>query len=300
MLSISNIKAWNNMKIGLVLSGGGAKGAYEAGVIRALHELDAYDKVKVVSGTSVGALNTAVFAMGDPSLAEKLWSDIGFSDVLAHNEKKDHESRSIGSIMEDISRSIQKEDKGFFAKLVPDDGLFAQAGLEKILRDTVDCSAIQKSGCEYYVCAYNTKAGRPDYFKLNDLGSETIIKATLASAAIPYVFDPVTIDGVSYADGGINDPSYPEKNADVTPIAPLKGKKLKLIIVVHLRTDNLPDYSAISPVPIIDIIPSRSLEPIRGTGTLNFSKANIQEKMELGYRDTVVAIAPKLIDLLKK
>lgn len=40
MLDRTTIKNWNSLKFGLVLSGGGAKGAYEAGAIYALHELD--------------------------------------------------------------------------------------------------------------------------------------------------------------------------------------------------------------------------------------------------------------------
>ena len=71
MLNSKNIDKWNNMKFGLVLSGGGAKGAYEAGAIKAMGEMDVIEKVYGVSGTSVGALNTLVFAMDDVALMEE-------------------------------------------------------------------------------------------------------------------------------------------------------------------------------------------------------------------------------------
>ena len=53
--------------IGLVLSGGGAKGAFQAGVWKAMCELGLADRVSVISGTSAGAINAAAFAaLRDP------------------------------------------------------------------------------------------------------------------------------------------------------------------------------------------------------------------------------------------
>lgn len=63
-------------RIGLVLSGGGAKGAYQVGVLRALHDLGIDRRISVVSGTSIGALNGALFVQGDLAEAEALWRSI--------------------------------------------------------------------------------------------------------------------------------------------------------------------------------------------------------------------------------
>ena len=68
---------------GLVLSGGGAKGAYEVGVWKALGEYGITDDITVISGTSVGALNAALFACSDSGEAEKLWrEEVGYSSFL--------------------------------------------------------------------------------------------------------------------------------------------------------------------------------------------------------------------------
>lgn len=56
---------FEGFKIRLVLSSGGAKGYYEAGVFKTLWELDLIDNVKVISETSVGAVNALLFAMND-------------------------------------------------------------------------------------------------------------------------------------------------------------------------------------------------------------------------------------------
>ncbi|MBQ2080829.1 MAG: patatin-like phospholipase family protein, partial [Treponema sp.] len=52
----------NGENIGLCLSGGGAKGAYEIGVMKAIEEKNLSPNIKSISGTSVGALNGTLFA----------------------------------------------------------------------------------------------------------------------------------------------------------------------------------------------------------------------------------------------
>ena len=73
------------MKIGLVLAGGGARGAYEIGVWKALRELGIDQYIKVVSGSSIGALNSMLFVQGDIDFAEKLWKSITKEQILHTN-----------------------------------------------------------------------------------------------------------------------------------------------------------------------------------------------------------------------
>lgn len=69
--------------IGLVLSGGGAKGAYEVGVWKALQEYGLDLDVKLISGASVGALNAGLFACTTSDEAKTLWeNEVGFSSFL--------------------------------------------------------------------------------------------------------------------------------------------------------------------------------------------------------------------------
>ena len=65
---------------GLVLEGGGAKGAYQIGAWRALKEAGV--RIRGVAGTSVGALNGALICMDDLEQAEKLWKTIAYSKVM--------------------------------------------------------------------------------------------------------------------------------------------------------------------------------------------------------------------------
>ena len=65
---------------GLVLDGGGARGAYQIGAWKALKE--AGIRINAVAGTSVGALNGALICMDDVEKAEQIWRDIAFSQVM--------------------------------------------------------------------------------------------------------------------------------------------------------------------------------------------------------------------------
>ena len=69
-----------NKEYGIVFDGGGARGAYQIGAWKALHEAGV--KINAVAGTSVGALNGALLCMGDLEKAEKLWENITYSDVM--------------------------------------------------------------------------------------------------------------------------------------------------------------------------------------------------------------------------
>ncbi|MCI8272280.1 MAG: hypothetical protein HFG16_08250 [Erysipelotrichaceae bacterium] len=70
----------------LVFSGGGAKGAYEVGVWKAMSELGIDRHIRMVAGTSVGALNAALFAQGDREEALCLWSMISNAHILTSHD----------------------------------------------------------------------------------------------------------------------------------------------------------------------------------------------------------------------
>ena len=70
------MKDFSTEEWGLVLNGGGGKGAYQIGVFKALFEHKICDYITAVSGTSSGALNSALFVHGDIDVAIKAWESI--------------------------------------------------------------------------------------------------------------------------------------------------------------------------------------------------------------------------------
>ena len=71
---------------GVVLEGGGAKGAYQIGAWKAFREAGL--KIRGISGTSVGALNGALMCMGDVEKAEHVWENISYSRVMDVDDEK--------------------------------------------------------------------------------------------------------------------------------------------------------------------------------------------------------------------
>ncbi len=299
MINLSRVKEWNALKFGLVLAGGGAKGSYQAGALQALYDLDIADKIYAVSGTSVGALNTLAFALNRKELCPEVWENIGFKDVLVRNEKENR--TKVRQLLRELSQqNIRLRDIDAVLGYLSREGksMFTQQGLRAMLERELDFAALRASSRALYVCAYDIAGGHPEYFDLSQLSDEEVIEATLASCAIPYVFPPVLLRGKSYADGGINTRSYSAANADNAPLAPLLKYQLDAVFVVHLQQD-APSCPAPEGGPrVIDLRPSASLDPVKGAGTLNFSRSAIEGHMRLGYLDTLKALSPALFSYL--
>lgn len=92
----------------LVLSGGGAKGAYQVGVWKAMTELGITKDIRVISGTSVGGINAALFAsVRDHKKISSVWLD-SMEDVMVVNKGKVHDVLQEG--VNDFSNSVDSRD----------------------------------------------------------------------------------------------------------------------------------------------------------------------------------------------
>jgi NTE family protein len=151
--------------VGLVLSGGGVKGMAHIGIIKALNERDIYPDT--ISGVSAGAIVGALYANGTSPL-----------NMLAFFKETPLFKYNFFTINKPGLFDTEKYYL-FFSKYFEKDAFEA---LEK----------------ELFVTATNLQAGIPKVFSSGEL-----IRPLLASAALPPVFNPVTINGHLYADGGI-------------------------------------------------------------------------------------------------
>ena len=125
------LKAHPEREYALVFSGGGAKGAYEIGVWKALIELGLSDKITAISGTSVGALNALLFGQGDYEIAEKTWDNFTQKDLtkIRHLIKVENPDPSLLDKFDDmknpdelvtsIVESIRKISFGLFDTSLP-------------------------------------------------------------------------------------------------------------------------------------------------------------------------------------
>ncbi len=123
------------MKIGLVLSGGGGKGAYELGVWRALKELGISKYISVFSGTSIGAFNSVLFAMDNMEKADKLWEEVTM-DKLVPLSKVELIKRGIGLYLGGKNLQLAKR---FLSDKI-EHGAISNEGAVEVIEKYLDCS----------------------------------------------------------------------------------------------------------------------------------------------------------------
>lgn len=290
------VRELSELNIGLVLSGGGAKGAYETGVFKALWELQLINQIQVISGTSIGAVNALLLAMNDEGTCNSSWSNLSYSRFIFSQENSRKKK-----VTELISRVKNLgNDQGIIDQLKGGDiALLSQSSVEKFIEEYVDMRVIRNSGKCIYACAYNIDDERPEYFCLNDYNEEEMKNIVLASCAIPYIFKSIMFKNHRYADGGINMYSRMKHNADNVPVAPVRKHGCDIIIVVHLSNKDAVAVRFGEMKNIVEIYPSTSLEFINGIGAINMNKSTLYQNIEMGYRDAMVILAPMIIEIMK-
>ncbi len=289
-------KKIDDINIGLVLSGGGAKGAYEAGVFKAMWDLDIVKNISVISGTSIGTVNGLMFSMDDSNVLESSWANVSYSRFILNEDSI--RNKNISDAVKRIYTGEKATIETHLARQ-GDIGLLSQSGVKQFIEEYINMNEIKKCNRTIYACAYNINLGHPEYFRLNDYSEDEVIDITLASCAIPFIFKPIQFKGYKYADGGINNPKYPNKNADNVPIKPVINHKCDLIIVIYLSHKDKIDKKYFKDNNIIEIYPSAHLETIQGMGTINLNQSTLNNRVELGYRDGLVALSPIVIALIK-
>ena len=248
----------------IALEGGGAKGAYQVGVWRALEE--AGIRYNAVSGTSVGALNGAMMTMRDLNMAEKLWKDIRFSRVM--NVDDDTMTRIMNRDFENFG---QVKDALRTIRDVVLSGGFDTEPLRNLVAEHVDEEKIRNSGVEFFLSTYSLTDRKEMDVDAKELAPGELQNMLLASAYFP-AFKQEKIGGKHYTDGGVY---------DAIPINALVTRGYKYLIVVRIygfgieRRVKIPED-----VHITTIAPTTSLGNM-----LNFSSENSAHNMVLGYYD---------------
>ena len=172
------------MKRALVLSGGGAKGAYELGVYKALKKLGI--KIDIITGTSIGALNGAVLSTGDYNKAKRLWLKMSSSEVFNYTFKS---SAEYPKIAKDIIKN-----KGLS---------FDKAS--EVLSSVLDEDKIRKSKIDFGLVTFNLKNRVPKVLTKDQIPKGKLVSYILASATCFPMVEMKKIDGEYYVDGGYYD-----------------------------------------------------------------------------------------------
>lgn len=249
------------MKTAIVLSGGGAKGAYQIGFWKAIRELKInYD---IVCGTSIGALNGAFMVQGNYTDAFKLWYFMDYKKVI--NDKIE------GSYYDSKTRKkiILKYAKGVIK------GGLNVPGLEKIVSDNLNYDLFYNSNVDYGLVTVKFPKIKPVMLTKNEIPKELLKDYLLASAACFPAFKMKKINNETYIDGGYY---------DNMPIDLAINMGADNIICVDLRAPGKTKKIVNKNIPI-KIISSKN----EIGNFLALEKDQARRSMRLGYNDTMKA-----------
>lgn len=223
-------------KLGLVLCGGGARGAFQVGVWEELDKLGITKQITGFSGTSIGAVNTALF-LSDTTMKQKedIWLSFKQEDMLYPN------INLIGKNI--ILKQLFKEWNLYAAILaLLTGGVFTQKKLDKLLSG-LSINEKRMGDCDVFTSVTDMSIGHihTAFIDWKTIPSEKIKRYVRYSAKLP-IINGVHISqkrpGHFIVDGGLRDFHHLlKKNLSNTPIAPLYYKGYRKFIVVYLSNE---------------------------------------------------------------
>ena len=235
----------DNLKTGLVLPGGGARGAFQVGVLKAIAELlpnRSASPFSIISGTSAGAINSVVLATQAErfSLAieqlEDVWCNFHCSQVYRTD-----------------AATMVRSSLHWFAAIVfggmfvaPPKSLLNISPLRSLLNSKVQFSRIQSAIDHDYLHAvavtaagydsarsttfFQSRSGISPWLRTRHAGVPSHINTDhlMASIAVPMIFPPVNISGEYFGDGAMR---------QATPLSPAIHLGADRILVIGVRNE---------------------------------------------------------------
>ena len=261
------------MKKGLVLEGGGAKGAFQCGAIKALYD-NGYT-FDGVAGTSIGAINAAILAQdGNYQTLYDMWMNVSASDIC------DLDNLEVTKL---LSKEFSKKSTIYWAKklveVVRHGGICSQK-TNDFLKKYIDEEKVRNSSMDLAVVTYCISDRQPLEIFKKDIPEGYLVDYIFASAHFPAFKIKRYFDGKIYIDGGV----YNNMPANV-----LIANGYDDIIAIrtmskmpHVKVDS-------SEINIKYICPSENLGRMA-----NVHRNSINNNIKLGYYDAL-----KLIKNLK-
>lgn len=248
----------NKTVYGLVLGGGGAKGAYQIGAWQALEKLGI--RVGAVVGASIGAINGALYSQGDWRLARKAWSRLNLKDAIALDQPlTDPDNLFCVRNLHQLAHSILKQ-RGLDMEPV-----------RKMLQSYIDEETVRNSPIDFGIISFDISGIKPLEIYKEDMPAGTFYDYILASACFP-IFRSVEIEGQKFVDGGMY---------DNLPSNMLIRRGYKHLILIDVRGLGRVAAPLEKDLDIVTIRPYSLLG-----GTFDMSPLSIRTSMRRGYLDT--------------
>jgi NTE family protein len=219
LFTLSGFAQQDSLKVGLVLSGGGAKGLAHIGVLKVIEEHNI--KIDYIAGTSMGAIVGGLYASSyNTTQLDSIFRKTDFSRII--RDKISYQSRSFFSreFGNKYVVSLPFED---FKVEIPS-GLSKGQNLYNLLKKlslVANKDKFENMKIPFFCMATNLETA-----EAVQLDSGSLALAMTASGAIPSIFKPMEVNGKLLSDGGITD-NY--------PIERLRRKGMDKIIGVNVQ-----------------------------------------------------------------
>lgn len=223
-----NLKIPKNPRIGLSLSGGGAKGFSHVGVLKVIDSLGI--KIDYIAGTSMGAIVGGLYAAGYTGKdIEKIVMDTDFYSLITDPKTR----KELPFFNKNVDKYLLTFPLKNRKVSLPSSISTGQRNiylLKELLKNVSNIDDFSKLPIPFLCVATNLESGEMKIFEKGDL-----VSAILASSAFPSLLEPVKIGDSIYIDGAMS-VNYPSK--------PLKDKGIDIVIGVDLnqpltKRDNL-------------------------------------------------------------
>lgn len=302
------------MKTGLVFSGGGAKGAYSAGVATFLK--DEIDKVPVVGGTSTGALIACCIGSNNWKLLEYIYNGgVETKDIIRPSVLPDSDVPLIKRAVQEI-QELSSDPLVWLgaATLAGDDSIYDIDPLIEIIDNHIDFKKFFKSGAiNTYFCGVEFTTVKTRYFDnwRTSQNPDMLRLGLLASVSMPVFMALVRIGNKYYCDGGLTSfipidpltrsPRFTEVEQIIMvdtldPSISPTSKPTNLLEMLLQSVSKVTDMQCYTQrelaykqlngrargIKVYQISPSRKLAT---TDSLNFNIAKMKEDFQLGIDD---------------
>jgi NTE family protein len=247
-------KEKNAPKVGLVLSGGGAKGLAHIGVLKVIDSLGV--KIDYVAGTSMGAIIGSLYASGYSGMQlDSIFQEIDFDNIITDNIPRASKAFYERDNAEKYAIKLPFEDFRLKLPSALSRGHNTYSLLLKLMLHVNEVNDFSKLPIPFFCIATNIETGKPVILEEGNL-----TQAVMASGALPSLFQPVFIDDQMLIDGGV---------VNNYPVDELRAKGMDIIIGVDVQ-DGLENREELTSAPDV-------LLQINNLRTINDMKAKVQK-----------------------
>lgn len=252
-----------DMNYGVALEGGGSKGAYHAGALKAIEELNM--NVTGVTGTSIGSINGAYYVQEGIDKLIEFWENIEPKHLIP--DHLDTYKKSLVSGQVDDYRQLLKEFRETFQA-----GGLDLTNFKRTLYEYIDEDKIRCSGKKFGLVTYSITDLKPVEIMLENMPKGRLIEYLIASSYLPG-FKREKLNGKSFIDGAFH---------DNLPVNLLIDQGYKNIIAIELLGMGIKQKVKDKTVNVISIRPSDDTG-----GTIDFRKEMIESNNLMGYYDAL-------------